>query len=156
MIYIATLCECIFFTKFDVCSFICLSIFWYGWVAWNAIIIYSTVDPAKGHASSRLYHYLFAMFDSIRMVDHDFSTISHKGRRAATFISIYIVYLIPCEWWIMRFSTISHKGRRVATFISIYVVYLIPCEWQIMRFSTILYKGRRAATFITICLAYLI
>ena len=74
-----------------------------------------------------------------------FSTISHKGRRAATFISIYIVYLIPCEWWIMRFSTISHKGRRAATFISIYVVYLILREWRIMRFLTILHKGRRAA-----------
>ena len=108
-------------------------------------IIYSTSDLAKGHASSRLYHYLFAIFDSELMVDHEVSTISHKGRRAATFISIYIVYLIPCEWWIMRFLTISHKGRRAVTFISIYVVYLIPREWQIMRFSTILHKGRRAA-----------
>ena len=59
-----------------------------------------------------------------------FSTMSYKGRRAATFISIYVVYLIQREWWIMRFSTILHKGRRAAH-LYYYLSCIFDVEWMV-------------------------
>ena len=59
-----------------------------------------------------------------------FSTISHKVRRAATIISIYVVYLIPRKWRIMRFSTILHKGRWAAH-LYYYLSYIFDVEWMV-------------------------
>ena len=59
-----------------------------------------------------------------------FSTISHKGRRAATFISIYVVYLILRERRIMRFFTILHKGRRSAH-LYYYLSCIFDVEWMV-------------------------